>query len=79
MSYYQLPRIYHTINPSNIKLKFISKENTPFINKSLSSYLNMVKQEIQYYITDWDDVKKLTNPYEYIHTNMPHTKSAISK
>jgi len=79
MSYYQLPRIYHTINPSNIKLKFISKENTPFTNKSLSSYLNMVKQEIQYYITDWDDVKKLTNPYEYIHTNMPHTKSAISK
>jgi len=79
MSYYQLPRIYHTINPSNIKLKFISKENTPFTNKSLSSYLNMVKQEIQYYIADWDDVKKLTNPYEYIHTNMPHTKSAISK
>ena len=79
MSYYQLPRIYHTINPSNIKLKFISKENAPYINKSLSSYLNMVKQEIQYYITDWDDVKKLTNPYEYIHTNMPHTKSAISK
>jgi len=79
MSYYQLPRIYHTINPSNIKLKFISKENEAFINKSLSSYLNMVKQEIQYYIMAWDDVKKFTNPYEYIHTNMPHTKSAISK
>jgi len=79
MSYYQLPRIYHTINPSNIKLKFISKENASFINKSLSSYLNSVKQEIQYYIMAWDDVKKLTNPYEYIHTNMPHTKSAISK
>lgn len=79
MSYYQLPRIYHTINPSNIKLKFISCEDAPFMNKSLSFYLNMVKQEIQYYITDWDDVKKLTNPYEYIHTNMPHTKSAISK
>jgi len=79
MSYYQLPRIYHTINPSNIKLKFSSKENEAFINKSLSSYLNMVKQEIQYYIMAWDDVKKFTNPYEYIHTNMPHTKSAISK
>ena len=79
MSYYQLPRIYHTITPSNIKLKFIAKENESFINKSLSSYLNSVKQEIQYYIMAWDDVKKLTNPYEYIHTNMPHTKSAISK
>ena len=79
MSYYQLPRIYHTVNPSNIKLKFISSENAPFINKSLSFYLNKVKQEIQYYIADWDDVKKLTNPYEYIHTSMLHTKSAISK
>ena len=64
MSYYQLPRIYHTITTSIIKLKFIAKDNESFINKSLSSYLNMVKQEIQYYIMAWDDVKKFTNPYE---------------
>ena len=79
MSYYQLPRIYYTIKPHNIKIQFQSEENHSFINKSLSSYLNMVKQEIKYYIADWDDVKKLTNPYEYIHTNMPHAKNAVSK
>lgn len=80
MSYYQLPRIYQTINPSNIKLQFTSTNNNKaFINKSLALYLNKVKQEIQYYIDEWDDIKKLTNPYEYIHTNMPHTKNAISQ
>ena len=79
MSYYQLPRIYHTITPDNIKIKFSSDEHQAYINKSLSAYLNMVKQDIKYYINDWDDIKKITNPYEYIHTNMPHTKCAISK
>ena len=79
MSYYQLPRIYHTIAPDNIKIKFSSDEHQAYINKSLSAYLNMVKQDIKYYINDWDDIKKITNPYEYIHTNMPHTKCAISK
>lgn len=79
MSYYQLPRIYHTIAPDNIKIKFSSDEHQAYINKSLSAYLNMVKQDIKYYINEWDDIKKITNPYEYIHTNMPHTKCAISK
>ena len=79
MSYYQLPRICHDIKSDNIKLGFCGTENKTFINKSLESYLNIVKQQIQHYIHDWDDVKKFTNPYEYIHTNMPHTKCAISK
>ena len=79
MSYYQLPRINHEIHSSNIKLGFSSKENSSYINKSLSIYLNSVKQQIMNYISDWDDVKKITNPYEYIHTNIPHTKCAISK
>ena len=79
MSYYQLPRINQEIHSSNIKLGFSSKENGSYINKSLSIYLNSVKQQIMNYISDWDDVKKITNPYEYIHTNIPHTKCAISK
>ena len=79
MSYYQLPRINHEISSSNIKLGFSSEEKGSYINKSLSKYLNSVKQQIMNYISDWDDVKKITNPYEYIHTNMPHTKCAISK
>ena len=79
MSYYQLPRICHDLHSDNIKLGFCGTENKTFINKSLESYLNIVKQQIQHYIHDWDDVKKFTNPYEYIHTNMPHTKCAISK
>jgi 23S rRNA U2552 (ribose-2'-O)-methylase RlmE/FtsJ len=79
MSYYQLPRINHKITSDNIRLKFETDDNQALISKSLSNYLNLVKQQITNYINEWDDVKKITNPYEYIHTNMPHTKCAISQ
>ena len=79
MSYYALPKIYFPISADNIRLGFTENMESSFINKSLSQYLNLVKQQISHYINEWDDVKKLTNPYEYIHTNMPHNKYAISK
>lgn len=79
MSYYALPKIYFSISPDNIRLRFSDNNEESFINKSLSHYLNLVKQQITYYLAEWDDVKKLTNPYEYIHTNIPHNKFAISK
>ena len=79
MSYYALPKIYSPISADNIRIGFSDHTEGSFINKSLSQYLNLVKQQISYYISEWDDVKKLTNPYEYIHTSMPHNKYAISK
>ena len=79
MSYYQLPRIQRIIEPKNIKLSFSNIKEEIYISKSLSYYLNLVKEQIVHYLNEWDDVKKVTNPYEYIHTNMPHTKCAISK
>ncbi len=79
MSYYILPRINCNIRPGNIKIKFGRNNEQVYINKSLSLYLNRVKEEIDVYINDWDEIKKRTNPFEYIHTTMPHTKNAISK
>jgi len=79
MSYYILPRINCNIRPANIKVKFGQNDEQVYINKSLSLYLNRVKEEIDVYINDWDEIKKRTNPFEYIHTTMPHTKNAISK
>ena len=48
------------------------------INKTLNKYLSVVKDKIESYVEQWDRYKKYTNPYEYIHTIIPHTKLSVS-
>ena len=79
MSYYILPRINCQVTEAHIKLQFGQNNDNVYINKSLSQYLNDVKEQIDVYINDWDEIKKRTNPFEYIHTTIPHTKTSISK
>ena len=81
MLYYLLNQIKHDINPNNIKVKFSLKSNPIelFISKSLAKYLNEAKQKISEYNGNWDNVKKYTNPFEFIHTNIPHLSYSISK
>ena len=79
MSYFILPSINCHIKPNNIKLKFDNKENIKIcINKSLSNYLKIMKKQIASY-NQWDNFKKFSNPYEYIHTHFPGLGSGISK
>jgi len=57
----------------------IHKNDNPIIfNKTLYKYLNIIKQQIDDRIEQWDKFKKNTNPYEYIHTLIPNTKQSIS-
>ena len=82
MLYYLLNQIKQDINPNNIKVKFSLKNNDDvdlFISKSLAKYLNEAKQKISDYNGNWDNVKKYTNPFEFIHTNIPHLSYSISK
>jgi 23S rRNA U2552 (ribose-2'-O)-methylase RlmE/FtsJ len=51
----------------------------PLISHSLSYYLYDIKEKINIYEAEWDICKKYTNPYEYIHTNVPLKKKCISK
>jgi 23S rRNA U2552 (ribose-2'-O)-methylase RlmE/FtsJ len=51
----------------------------PLISHSLSHYLYDIKEKINMYDAEWDICKKYTNPYEYIHTNVPLKKKCISK
>jgi len=51
----------------------------PYINKSLSTYLNNIKSEIEIYSNSWDRYKKYTNPYEYIHTSIDGIKLPVCK
>ena len=64
---------------TNYKQENTNKYNNTFINPSLRKYLAKIKGLIDLNISDWDSIKKYTNPYEFIHTNIPSQKYSISK
>lgn len=78
MSNYQLPRT--SINTYK-NLFFDSTQDIPkvVISNSLSYYLSNIKQKITNKEKYWDMYKKYTNPYEYIHTQVPVKKKSVSK
>jgi 23S rRNA U2552 (ribose-2'-O)-methylase RlmE/FtsJ len=59
----------------------IEYDNTmgPYISASVYSHLCDIKAQIEKYQEQWDNIKKFTNPYEYIHTNVAGNKTNISK
>lgn len=82
MLYFLLHQIKYILNPNNIKLKFEKyndDNNSPHISKSLSIYLNKTKGDISNYLSNWDIIKRYTNPYEFIHTSLPQLNYSISK
>lgn len=59
-------------------------EDTPhrdrvYVSSSIYSHLCDIKEQIEKYQDAWDNIKKFTNPYEYIHTNVAGNKTNISK
>lgn len=81
MTYFTLPHIHSNILPSLIKIKFNLNDNKShnFVNPSLSKYLSIIKEQIDNYSFSWDSMKKFTNPYEFIHTTIPHKSHSISQ
>jgi len=80
MTYYQLSNISTRLYDHNLKLKFINAGEEPIhISKSLAKFLFQSKECITDYIREWDTVKKMTNPYEFIHTPISAKSFAISK
>jgi len=51
----------------------------PYISSSIYSHLCDMKQQIEQFQEEWDNIKKFTNPYEFIHTNITISKTNISK
>ena len=56
-----------------------SNKANKFVSKSISIYLDNTKKLIDNYLSQWDNMKKYTNPYEFIHTSIPHNNFSISK
>ena len=79
MTYFMLPHIQYDIRPSNLKLICKEQGNETGKMSSLKKYLNKIKGLIDKHISNWDNSKKYTNPYEFIHTNVPNSKNSICK
>jgi 23S rRNA U2552 (ribose-2'-O)-methylase RlmE/FtsJ len=78
MTYYLLPKT--SINIQNyIKIKHDDDIPSVFLSFSLSSYLTSMKEKIDQYGIEWDNYKKFTNPYEFIHTIIPGKNKSVSK
>ena len=67
MTYFILPIINRNITQDLIKIKFddINSEQKS-INPSLQKYLTYVKNLIGNNLYEWDNIKKYTNPHEFI-------------
>jgi 23S rRNA U2552 (ribose-2'-O)-methylase RlmE/FtsJ len=78
MTYYLLPKstcyLYNYID-----IEFGNKNPQPIISDSLSNYLYKIKEKISENEKQWDINKKYTNPYEYIHSNIPMKKKSVCK
>tara|TARA_B100000902_G_scaffold232521_1_gene220489 strand:+ start:3325 stop:4533 length:1209 start_codon:yes stop_codon:yes gene_type:complete len=79
MTYYILPQIEYTIRDSNLKLLFNEKDSINLKSYSLQKYSIKIKSLIDKHLNDWDQIKKYTNPYEFIHTIIPGQKVSVSK
>ena len=79
MTYFILPQLEYDITPNNLKLIFDSHESEHLINPSLKKYISKIKCLISKHINEWSNIKKYTNPYEFIHTNIPSQHNPVSK
>lgn len=78
MTYYLLPTSQLTLF-NQINIKFNDEIPEIYLSHSLSNYLNSIKENITNNELNWDNTKRYTNPYEYIHTLIPDKKKYISK
>tara|TARA_B110000285_G_scaffold223639_1_gene279382 strand:- start:135 stop:1313 length:1179 start_codon:yes stop_codon:yes gene_type:complete len=80
MSYYLLPNNHNNMTVDQLNVKSSNECGfEAFISKSLYKYVYNVKGQIDNYPLQWDNYKKYTNPYEYIHTQVPNYTSPIAK
>jgi len=83
MTYINLPNLnnlnldFNIIYKNDLKSCILKKEL--LLCNSLHNYLLILKQSIDEYSEYWDIMKKITNPYEYIHTIVPNHKVSLCK
>ena len=80
MSFFTVPIVTRSLDDNSFLLAFHSIDDIqPKINNSLFNYLLKNKGQIEKCLYQWDTMKKYTNTYEYIHTQIPGTKNSVCK
>lgn len=69
----------HPLVFQNIRADVRETEPQVAVSHSLCNYMNELKEKITTREKEWDVYKKYTNPYEYIHSLVPHKKKSVSK
>ena len=77
MLYFQLPS--YQCNLYQCLSTIFNNDEELLVSHSLSYYLKDIKHKIDPLEKKWDIFKRYTNPYEYIHTNVPEKKKSVCK
>ena len=65
--------------PLEMNVMCDDNNNEVYVSSSIYAHLCDIKHQIEQYQDTWDNIKKFTNPYEYIHSNITVNKTNISK
>lgn len=76
MIYFLLPRLSPQYSQFIDYIQ--THDDTTFVSNSLCHYLYDIKERINHHQQEWDIYKKITNPYEYIHTPIHLRKKCIA-
>lgn len=77
MMNFLIPKLYSNLYEH---IDCISSSSSDVImSNSLNFFLNDIKKKINIYEEEWKIYKKYTNPYEFIHTNIPFKNKCIGK
>jgi 23S rRNA U2552 (ribose-2'-O)-methylase RlmE/FtsJ len=81
MSIFLLPKILDDIGIGGHNIYFKMSKNIPSVIVSHSLYDSLCQTKVRIETNDvgWDSYKKITNPYEFIHTIIPGYKTQVSK
>jgi 23S rRNA U2552 (ribose-2'-O)-methylase RlmE/FtsJ len=77
MNSFVLPNINIANIHDKISVEITDNNIDGIISKILNSYLNRIKIQIDNNQDKWDNYKKYTNTYEYIHTTVPNSKQSV--
>lgn len=70
MLHFEVPTSQNSTILNTLQVKKSITKHYDFLNASCVHYLSQSKQQIEKYSSGWDIFKKITNPYEYIHSNV---------
>lgn len=79
MNIFSLPTTAYNLKEHVYFYSMTSNSSEIVLNQSIAMYIRNLKEHIDSVNEQWDYTKKITNPYEYIHTPLPTTHISIAK